>query len=147
MYKKYVGIVVIAFSFAFSQVALANDRGCGEGLSKMVQSLKLDDAQKSKIQPILDQLKSSIKDNVTQMDTLDTQITQQTGSATMDQDTVNGLIDQKTKLIGDMIKAKMTAKQQISIILTDKQKTALQAKMKQLEDKIATKYKNCHDGV
>jgi Spy/CpxP family protein refolding chaperone len=144
MYKKFLWIVTFAFSLVLSQACLA-DSMCGGGLKQMVESLKLDDAQKAKIKPILEQLKSTVKDSWTQMKDLDTQINQQVSSATMDQTMVNGLVDKKTKLIGDMMKAKLMAKNQILGILNDKQKTEIQTKMKNLEEKIAAKFKSCHD--
>lgn len=145
MYKKLIGIVVLAFSFMLGQAAYADSSMCGEGLKKMVESLKLDATQKEKIKPILDQLKSSIQTSATQMKDVQTKIHQQVTSATMDQNTVNGLVDQKTKLIGDIIKAKITAKNQIYNILTDEQKTKLQTMMDNVEKKMEEKYKNCHD--
>lgn len=145
MNKKILWIVAFAFSLVLSQTAVADSWGCGEGMKKMVESLKLDDAQKAKIKPILEQLKSTMKDNWTQMSGLDTQIKQQVQSANMDQSTVDGLVDQKTKLIGNMIKAKIMAKNQIANILTADQKTQLQGMMNKLEDKIAAKFKSCHE--
>lgn len=144
MFKKLIGIVALAFTFALSQSAFAHS-SCGEGLKNMVESLKLDPAQKEKIKPILDQLKTSIRASADQMKDLRTQMHQQVTSTTMDQGAVDGLIDKKTKLIGDMMKAKMTAKNQIFNILNDQQKTELQNKWNKVEEKWAAKFKECHD--
>lgn len=141
--KKMLWIIAFAFSFGISHNVLA-DSWCGGGLRTVVQSLKLDETQKGKIQPILDQLKSSLKDSWSQMDAIDSKISQQADSANMDRDTVNGLVDQKTQLIGNMMKAKIMAKNQILAVLTDKQKAELQSMMKKAEDKIASKFKSCH---
>ena len=145
MYKKLLGIAAVAFSFALSQTSFAHSSFCGEGLSKMVESLKLDDAQKEKIKPILEQLKSTAQTTWPQMKDIRTQLDQQVTSATMDQGTVNGVVDQKTKLIGDMIKAKIAAKNQIYNVLNDQQKTTLQTMMKNAEEKMEAKLKDCHD--
>lgn len=145
MYKKILWIMAFSCSLLFSQSIFANSWGCGEGMKQMLQSLKLTDDQKTKIQPILDQLKTSVKTAASQMGALETQISQQVTSATMDQGTLDGLVDQKAKLIGDMMKAKLTAKNQIIAILTPEQKTAILGMMKKLEDKIAARYKDCHD--
>lgn len=142
MYRKLFGIVVFAFSLAFGQAVFAD---CGEGLKAIVEGLKIDEAQKAKIKPILEQLKSETKNNWTQMKDINTQLRQQIQSSTMDQNTVNDLVDKKTKLIGDMIKAKVSAKNQIYNILNDKQKTELQTLMTKMEEKMAEKYKKCHD--
>ncbi|MBA2657679.1 MAG: Spy/CpxP family protein refolding chaperone [Tatlockia sp.] len=144
MTKKIVGLVVLAFSFLISQAIFA-DSSCREGMHKMVESLKLDDAQKEKIKPIMEQLRTTMQATVVQMKDLRTQIDQQSNSPTMDQNAVNGLIDQKAKLIGDMMKAKVAAKNQIFTILNEQQRAELQAKMNKVEEQMAEKYKNCHD--
>ncbi len=143
MYKKIIQTAAFAFTLVLSPVVLAHG-GCGEGLKSMIESLKLDDTQKSKIKPILDQLKTTMKNDADQMMDLSQQINQQAESANMDQSTVDGLIDKKTKLIGDMMKAKVTAKNQIFSVLNPQQKTELQNKTKQMEDKWAEKFKKCH---
>jgi periplasmic protein CpxP/Spy len=142
MYKKIIWMVTLVLSLALSQTVFANWE-CG-GLKRMVGSLNLSDEQKTKIKPILEQLQTSGKTAGSQMRDLDKQIKQQVISADMDQSTVNGLVDQKTKLIGDMMKAKVTAKNQIFGILTAEQKTKLQNKMKEFEQKMTDKYKKCH---
>lgn len=69
----------------------------------------------------------------------------QASSSSMDQGNSDALIDKKTKIIGDMMKAKMAAKNQIFSILNDKQRTELQSKMKKAEDKMIEKFKECHE--
>lgn len=145
MTKKFLWIIAFAFSFVATQTVFADSWECGKGLKEMVASLKLEEAQKEKIKPILEQLKASMKNSEAQMEDLDKQIDQQVDAATVDQAAVNGLVDKKTKIIGDMIKAKITAKNQIAAVLTAPQKSELQNKMKKMEEKIAEKFKNCHD--
>ena len=145
MYKTFIGIVAVAFSLVFSPIASADSWGCGKGLKSMVESLKLEDAQKEKIKPILEQLEASKKDSWTQMKDLDKQLHQQFESATMDQDTVDGLVEKKVKLIGDMMKAKIAAKTQILAILNTEQKAELKNMMKKKEEKMAEKFKNCRE--
>ncbi|CDZ75776.1 periplasmic protein [Legionella massiliensis] len=144
MYKKLMWMFALTFSFILSQSAFAGSH-CHGGFKSMIESLKLDDTQKEKVKPILEQLKTTMKASWTQMKGLETQISQQVTSATMDQNAVNALVDQKTKLIGDMIKAKIAAKNQIYNLLNDQQKATLQAKMKDFEEKMAAKFKDCHD--
>ena len=143
MYKKIIQAAAFTFTLALSPVVLAHE--CGEGLKHMVESLKLDDGQKSKIKPILEQLKSTMKNDAAQMKDLSQQLNQQAESANMDQSAVDSLVDKKTKLIGDMIKAKITAKNQIYAVLTPQQKTDLQNKMKKIKEKMADKFKSCHE--
>lgn len=48
MYKKILGTFVLAFSLILCSTAFAHN-GCGEGMKQMLESLKLDDAQKQKL--------------------------------------------------------------------------------------------------
>ncbi|KTD11000.1 16 kD immunogenic protein [Legionella gratiana] len=145
MYKKIAQTVLFTCTLVLSPVVLANSCGCGKGLKQMVESLKLDDNQKDKIKPILEQLASTIKNDASQMQDLEQQLQQQSESANMDQATVDSLIDKKSKLIGDMIKAKVTAKNQIYAVLNPQQKTELQSKIKNMDKKMADQFKSCHD--
>lgn len=145
MYKKLLGTGVLTLVLAFNHSALADTWGCGEGLHQMVESLKLDETQKAKIKPILEQLKTSIKSDAAQLDQLKTEINKQALSDTMDQGNVDGLVDKKAQLLGNMMKAKIKAKHEISMVLNPQQKTELQQKVQKLEDKISAKYKSCHD--
>ncbi len=146
MYKKIVWIVALISSLALSQSVLADSGICGESIKKMVSSLlNLSEDQKTKIKPILEQLKSTLSEKRTQLDDLSKQFAQQEQSASMDQSTVNNLVDQKTKLIGDIIKAKITARNQISNILNDQQKAQLQKMVSKAEEKIVEKFKQCHN--
>lgn len=146
MYKKLIGIMVFACSLIISQSLFAHGHGvCGDGLKKMIASLNLDAAQMEKIKPILEQLKATAQEKGMQMGDLDKQIKEQILSGKMDQDTVNGLVDKKSALIGDIIKAKINTKAQILAILNPEQKTVLQNKMQEAEDKMAAKFKKCQD--
>lgn len=142
MLKKFIWTMALAFSLILCQTASAD---CGHGLKAMIESLKIDDAQKAKIKPVLEQLKSTMKDSGAQMMDLSKQINQQAMSANMDQSAVDSMIDKKAKMIGDMMKAKIMAKNQIFAVLNDQQKAQLQTMMKALEEKMVAKYKKCHD--
>ena len=144
MYKKCLWIIALSFSFILSQTAFADSWGCGKGISEMIESLKLDDAQKTKIKPIIDQFKSSMKMTGMQMKKIDKQIDQQVDSEKTDQAKVDGMIDQKTKLIGNMMKAKIKAKAQVMPILNDQQKSELKSMIKTMEEEVAARYKDCH---
>ncbi len=142
MYKKILGTTALVFSLAISPAVFAHD-SCGGGMKKMLESLKLDATQKEKIKPIMDNMKSTMKADVAQMKDLNKQLNEQTLSATMDQSTVDGLLDKKVKLMGDMMKAKVMAKNQIYVVLKPEQKTKLQDDMKKMEAKMEAKFKSC----
>lgn len=146
MFNKLLGTIVVACTLMLSQTIFAHDSSlCGDRMNKMLESMKLDDAQKAKIMPVLMQLKSATKDSWSQMKDLDEKIKQQIQSPTMDQAVVDGLVDKKAQLIGMMMKAKIMAKNQIINMLTPEQKTEILNKMKEAEEKIAAKFKDCHE--
>lgn len=144
MYKSILSAVVFAASLTLNQAAVADSWGCGEGMKQMLQSLKLDDAQKDKIKPILEQMKAAMVTSGKPMKDLDTQINALSSVPGMHQASVDALVDKKSKLIGDMIKAKVSAKIQIFSVLNEKQRAELQGMMQKLEDKMAEKFKSCH---
>jgi periplasmic protein CpxP/Spy len=142
MCKKLFWIIAFT-SLLFTQIAFADSSVCRETLSKMVQSLNLNETQKAKVKPVLEQLKTSMQGIKSQMSGLEDQITQQVNSDNMDQDKVNGIVDQKTKLIGDAMKARITAKRQIFSILNPQQKGKLQGMLKKADEKMAALFKSC----
>lgn len=140
--KKLLALLVIFSAMLFTQTVLA-DSDCREGLNKMIQSLNLDESQKAKINPILQQFKQDVHNSGSQMKSLADQINQQVDSATMDQVKVDSLIDQKAKLVGDVMKAKIKAQSQILGILTAEQKEKLRDMIKSEDKKMEEKYKSC----
>jgi periplasmic protein CpxP/Spy len=144
MFKKLFWIAAVSCSLMVSG-AYAKSGMCGKRLDSMIESLKLNDEQKAKVQPIMDQLKATMKSSAGQMQDLSNQLDQQVQSATMDQSAVDGLVDKKTKVIGDMMKAKFAAQGQIFAVLTPEQKTQLQGMMKSQHEKMEAKFKSCHD--
>ncbi|QDQ40139.1 periplasmic heavy metal sensor [Legionella geestiana] len=145
MFKKLLGTFVVAISLMFSTALFADSSMCKHGLKHMLESLQLSDEQKAKIKPIMEQMKSTMKATGSQMDALKSKIHEQIHAASMDKDTVNSLIDQKTALIGSMMKTKVATVHQVLSVLTEEQKTKLHNMMKDAEEKMAQKYKSCHD--
>ncbi|KTD02379.1 16 kD immunogenic protein [Legionella geestiana] len=145
MFKKLLGTFVVAISLMFSTALFADSSMCKHGLKHMLESLQLSDEQKAKIKPIIEQMKSTMKATGSQMDALKSKIHEQIHAASMDKDTVNSLIDQKTALIGSMMKTKVATVHQVLSVLTEEQKTKLHNMMKDAEEKMAQKYKSCHD--
>jgi Spy/CpxP family protein refolding chaperone len=137
MFKNILGIAALICSFSFSQAVLANSPHCKGAMKGVIESLKLDAAQKEKIIPLMEQLKSSMKETGTKLHDLDKQINQQVDSDSMKLDTVNGLIDQKTTLINTMMKANLSTKNEIMMLLTADQK-------KELHEKMSEKFKECY---
>lgn len=146
MFKKILWIAAFTFSLMFGQSVLAHDKDyCKDRIQSMIKSLNLSEEQKDKVKPILEQLKTSMKDNWSQVKDIKTQLKQQIESATMDEATVDSLIDKKAALIANSMKAKAKAKNQIYNILTDDQKTSYQKMVKEKAEKMEKKWKKCHD--
>jgi protein CpxP len=144
MYKTILWISAFTASLVLSQTTFAAD-ACRENMSNVVTSMITDKSQREKIKPILEQLKSNLQDKRAQLKELQVKINEQEQSKTMDESVVDGLVDKKAMLLGGMMKAKIQAKHQILNLLDDKQKRKLNDKMQQIENKMAAKFKNCHD--
>ena len=142
MYRKLLGTLIVTLSLMFSPVLFAD---CGHRLKDMLESLQLSDAQKAQIKPIIEQMKSTMHSTKEQMDALKSQIHEQMHSASMDKDAVNSLVDKKAALIGTMMKTRIAAMNQVFSTLTAEQKVKLQGMMKEAKEKMAEKFKSCHD--
>jgi periplasmic protein CpxP/Spy len=138
MNKKIFSIAIFAFSLIFGQSAFADHGGFGEHIKKLVESLKLDDAQKAKIKTIKDQTKDKLKDTWEQMKSLRQQSQEVIQADTLDESKLDSLVNKKKELIGNLIKAKITAKHQIYQLLNPEQKTKFQDLVKQWEEKKAS---------
>lgn len=146
MKKHLIWMAAFTFSLFLGQSAFAKDDWqCGDRFQNLVSELNLDQAQKDKMKPIVEEFKKKIKDSAEQMKGLRTQISEQMTSDKMDESTVNGLIDKKAQLIGDMMKAKVSAMNQINSILKPEQKAKLNEKMKKVEAKMSEKWEKCKD--
>lgn len=143
MLKQSLAIVLFLITYLFNPTAFASQWECGENLKALIQTLNLTPVQKEQVEPILVNLSSIVKTKAADLDVIDQKIDKQVYSGTID-DSITLEVDNKTQLIGDIIKAKLMAKKQLFALLDDKQKTLLQQKMKQLQDKFTAKYKQCH---
>lgn len=121
----------------------AQSSNCSEKMKKMLSTLKLDDAQKAKIESIREQAKANQKANWEQMKALKVEMNQLIQSDTMDQAQLDSLITKKKDLIGSMMKAKAMAKHEIYTILNPQQKIQFQQMMKQWEEKQHNRHKDC----
>ncbi|MDI9819805.1 MULTISPECIES: Spy/CpxP family protein refolding chaperone [unclassified Legionella] len=121
----------------------SNDNACPDRMKKMIDGLNMDAAQQAKVKAIKDQLKESQKANWEQMKSIRSQMHDLIQSDTLDDSKLNSLIDQKKELLGQMMKAKVQAKQQIYSLLNDQQKAQFKQMMKQKEENRMMKYKKC----
>lgn len=145
MSTKFFLAITFASTLIFAQIGLAEPLVCKEKFDKMVNSLTLEDSQKAKIKPILDQLKEKQQATGSKMDTLEPQITKELNSDDKNLDNLYTLVDKKVQLIGEKIKAEIAAKKQIFAILKPHQKAELQDKMKKAGEKIAAGFKQCDE--
>lgn len=145
MKKSLLWIGAVSFSLALGQSAFAHNMRCGDGMmKKMIEHFKLDDAQKAKVKPVLEQMKATIQSNWDQMRDLRMQLNQQVMSDNMDQAAVDSIIDKKTKLMGDMTRTRMSVKHQIYTMLNPQQKAAYQAIVKKWQAKMENKTESCN---
>ena len=146
MNSKLLTVVFFVVSLIVSPFALADSKGnwwCGDRFKNVGESLKLTDEQQAKLKDIKDQFMSSVKSSKDQMSGLRKEIMQQVQSDSMDQSKLDDLISKKTQLIGTIMKAEVTARHDLYMLLTPEQKKRYQAILQKIEDKMAEKYKSC----
>ncbi len=142
---NFLGMTALACSLMFSVPVYAHQWGCGDGLKQMINSLELVDAQKEQIKPIMAKLKLDMQEIGPQIGILDKQISQHMDAEKMDLTTLDGLVDQKSALIGQMIKVKIKTTNEIFMVLNPTQKMQLKEAMKKSEDKMAAQFKHCQE--
>lgn len=145
MNSKLLWIIAFACSLFLGQSAFAHKWYCGEKMDEMKKSLHLTSDQEKKIEPIMKQLKTTMKDSATQMKDVSKEVQEQITTNSTDESALDSLVDKKTKIIGAMIKAKIHAKHEIYGLLDDKQKAHYKKMMQEWEQKMADKYKKCKD--
>ncbi|KTD17009.1 Spy/CpxP family protein refolding chaperone [Legionella jordanis] len=107
--------------------------GCGNHMKQMLSALNLDSSQQTKVQAIKSQLMQTLQANREQMKSIRSQIRDLVTSDTLDDAKLNSLVDQKKELIAQMMKAKVTAKQQVYSLLNDQQKAQFKQMLQQWE--------------
>lgn len=118
--------------------------GChGKMIQMMMNSLNLDASQQAKIQAIHDQLKNDQKANWDKLRAIRSQIHDLITSDNFDASKASSLVDEKTAILGTMMKAKITAKNQIYNVLNDQQKTQFKQLMKDMEARWMMRNKDC----
>lgn len=124
-----------------NQMASTHQESCGcQHMKDMMKAFDLDKSQQAKIKTIKEDLSQSQQANREQMRSIRTQIHEFITSGSTDEAKLNGLIDQKKELLGQMIKARIMAKQQMYNVLTDKQKTQFKEKLQQWEQEHKAKH-------
>ncbi|MFA5959766.1 MAG: Spy/CpxP family protein refolding chaperone [Tatlockia sp.] len=148
MHKLFLGLITLVFSLCIGQTSFADTApatpekpcGCGGTIPKMADSLKLDDAQQTRIKAIKEQLLANEETLNKQMDALRGEINQLIEADSLDQSKLETLVNQKKALIGDLTRAKIIAKNQIYITLNAEQKSQYALLIAQWESQPAT----CH---
>lgn len=144
MYKTFLSAAIVTSALILSNNVFANHHACWTKLSTMVQSLKLDDAQKAKIDPLMAQLDTTMKSSGDQMRDVSNQLDQLMWVVPMDQSAVDSLVDKKARLIADVMKAKISTQSQVITLLNTDQKAQLQSMEKKMQDKMSKQFKSCH---
>lgn len=156
MKNKGIAAIILGFSLLSVPVVFAatmdskepasHECNCcvGENMKEIIQSLKLDESQKAKIQALKDQMKENMQGDWQQMESISDQLHTLAQSTKIDEAQLNQLVDQKVAFIAKKIKAKIMAKNAIYNMLNDQQKTEFQALMRKWQEKRAMIYKGCH---
>jgi len=145
MNKNIIGAIAFVLFFLAGQSVFAHDLSpmCGDRIQHMVDTLKLDGAQQTKIKAIKEQLKNDQMPNWKKMGDLRDQMNQLIQSDSMDQSKLDGLVTEQAQLIGATIKAKAIAENQIFGVLNAQQKIQYPQMIKQKEEKIKEMFEKC----
>lgn len=135
MIKKIICISAFALSISLSQSTLACHNHSAyltsERYENMTKELNLTADQKNKIKAIRMESREKMKSEVKEMRKNRMKINELTIADVLDEAKVNKLISEQKELMGSIIKMRVMTKHDISKVLTAKQKTMLETKMKQ----------------
>lgn len=149
MMKKIIMVALVAMSFLAAQLSFADSDMQGnnchfkERMHKMWAELKLDDAQKTKIEAIKQKMKDDMHASWQQMKALRAQMKTLVTSDKLDQSAVDKLASDKAALVSSLTKATITAKNQMYNVLNPTQKQQFQDMMQKWEEKRAAMKKEC----
>lgn len=150
MKKNICGIAVFVFSMILSQsiIAASQDNGedswwCPVRIKNISDTLKLDDKQLAQLNDINTKLDTTMKSRREQLKTLRGQINDLVIDDAMDQSKLDGLLNTKTQLISEMIKAETLTLHQVYGVLSKEQRAQYLKIMQEWEENTSSKYKSC----
>lgn len=153
MLKKIIMCSSLALTLAISTPLVFADTAtaeptkttmCQKRMDFMAKTLQLDSTQQAKIKEIHDGAKAQMQANWQQMKGLRDQMKQLVASDKLDQDKLNTLVEQKTALMGTMMKARATMMNQVYNVLNDQQKKQFHEAMNKWDAQKKEWHKSCH---
>ena len=128
--KKIIGLPVLVLSLAFSQSTFAHHQDQTHSCMKMIfENIKLTPEQQTKIQALKEQTRMNLKDKWQEMHALHDKMKPLIQSENFDEAKVDAVINEKTTIIGSVMKANAMTRHQIYMLLDAKQRTAFTAGM------------------
>jgi len=152
MFKKIILCSSLAFSLAVAApLVFADDTSsntapstlCQKRMDFMNKTLQLSSDQQAKIKAIHDSGKAAMKANWQQLKGLKDQMKQLVASDKLDQGQLDTLVQQKTALMGTMMKARVTLQNQVYNVLNDQQKKQFHDAMAKWEAQKKEWHKGC----
>lgn len=143
MNKSLFTAFVMAMSLLLGQFAFAGGCMYDHDMKGVLSSLKLDDKQKMGIENMLKQAKVSLKDQWNTLHGLQQQISDMVLSSDMDMTKLNGLIDQRSKVMAEVMRARIDMKHQMFMMLNPEQQKMFKNMMQERHEAFMKKIESC----
>lgn len=143
MNKSLFAAVVMAMSLLMGQFAFAGGCMYDHDMKGVLSTLKLDDKQRMNIEKLVGQTKMSLKGQWNNLHNLDQQISDMVVSNDMDMTKLNGLVDQRSKILSGVMRARVDMKHQVYMMLNPEQQKMFKNIMQEKHDAFMKKIEAC----
>ena len=119
---------------------------CGDRITHMThmaKDLHLDTAQVAQLKLIQEQMRATVRNKYARMQDLRVKIQHEVATENMNPLKLDHLINQKSQLIGDFMRAKAIAQHQVYLMLNPQQKLIYEQTMNKRNAHIADQYVQC----
>ena len=139
MNTKFIGASLLVLSLTCSPLALAHDKMMSDDKHHNMQYLNLSKDQQMKLETLKLQMMQKMHADKEELRSINMQIKALIQSPSMDNASLDSLIEKKKDILGRMMKEKITIKHQMYNLLTPEQKSKFDARMKEMELKMEKK--------
>jgi len=143
MNKSLFAAVVMDMSLLMGQFAFAGGCMHDHDMKGVLSSLKLDDKHRMNIEKLADQTEMSLKGQWGNLHSLDQQISDMVVSNDMDMTKLNGLVDQRSKILSGVMRARIDMKHQVYMMLNPEQQKMFKSIMQERHDAFMKKIEAC----
>lgn len=143
MNKSLFAAFVMAMSLLMGQFAFAGGCMFNHDMKGVLSSLKLDDKQRMNIEKMVDQTKMSLQGQWVTLHNLDQKISDMVVSSNVDTTKLNSLVDERSKLMSQVMRARVDMKHQVFMMLSPEQQKMFKDIMQQKHEAFMKKVEAC----